>query len=260
MTVRRGRAARKWTRTQRVAVAVASAVAGVTLVTILITQRALLDSRLRAPATALEFGWQFYERPTSLAPPGTVFRITRAGKRYDVGEIQPPTMTGAEAFGTTSLTVRTTARMIGRFLAGSGSVGERGNRVETIEFVMYDVQREVTTDMGVADVLTAFRSKVKYEDNSRYYLIRESRSATAMRYSFSEEVVNSLQGEGGLEKLVKSNTGLSYEKRGSYVVDQKLPQRMRVMFLAEEIIPRDSLVGTTPRFQVVPVTEPLVWQ
>ena len=35
---------------------------------------------------------------------------------------------------------------------------------------------------------------------------------------------------------------------------------MRVLFLAEEIVPTSNMVGTKPRFQAVPVTKPLVWQ
>jgi hypothetical protein len=125
---------------------------------------------------------------------------------------------------------------------------------------MFDVQREVTTDLAIAELLDEFRSKVEYRRDNRYFIIRESRSALAVRYSLSNEILNSLQGTAGLERLVKGDAGLSYEKRGSYKLDQKLPTRMRVMFLAEELVPAKGITGDRPRFETMPVTEPLVWQ
>ena len=114
--------------------------------------------------------------------------------------------------------------------------------------------------MAILELLSEFRSRVDYRRDNRYFIIRESRSAVAVRYSLSRELVNSLQGTAGLAQLVKSNSGLSYEERGSYVLNQKLPTRMRVMFLAEELIPAKGMSGGRPHFETAPVTEPLIWQ
>jgi hypothetical protein len=218
------------------------------------------DQAASAPAAVLEPGWQFYSRPTSVEPPGSIFRIDPDGRRYQVTELAPTVTAGSEAFGSQSLAVRTTARMLAEFLGAPGAAGQQGERIETLEFEMLDVQREVTTDLAIAEQLDEFRSKADYRRDNRYFIIRESRSATAVRYALSNDIVNSLQGSAGLERLVKGNAGLTYEKRGSYRLDQKLPTRMRVMFLAEELVQASGMTGGKPRFETMPVTQPLVWQ
>jgi hypothetical protein len=261
MPERRRRSKRQWTRGRILGVAAGVCGAALIAATIYVTRSPLTDSRFGTPAALLEPGWQFYPRPTSLEPPGTVFRIDSGGRRFTVAEITAPVTSGAEASGASSLAIRTTARMLAHFLGGrENTVGEQGEHLEKIDFEMFDVQKEVTTDMGIADVLSAFRSKVERHQDNRYFVIRESRSALAVRYSLSDALVNSLKGSGGLSQMVNGDAGLSYEKRGSYVLDQKLPARMRVMFLAEEILPSSGLVGGQPRYHAVPIDEPLVWR
>ena len=69
------------------------------LASVYILRTPLIDSRTTAPAALLEPGWQFYTRPTSLEPPGTVFRIDKEGRRFAVAEIPTEKTTGTEAFG-----------------------------------------------------------------------------------------------------------------------------------------------------------------
>ena len=221
----------------------------------------LMDARSTAPADLLEPGWQFYARPTSLEPPGTVFRIDKAGRRFEVTEIAPPIITGDEVFGAKREAVRTNAQMLARFISGrdEAAAGQHGDRIETLEFEMFDVRKEVTTDMAVMKLLQDFRSHVDYRQDNHYYVIRESRSALALRYSLSDALVDAFDGKAGLDKMVKGEGGLSYKRDGAYVLDQKLPMRMRVMFLAEEITPSRGISNGKPQFDTIPVTEPLVW-
>jgi hypothetical protein len=251
----------KWTRARRLALITALVVGAMVLASVYILRTDLIDRRATAPAALLEPGWQFYTRPTSLEPPGTVFRIDKEGRRFAVAEIPTASATGAEAFGTTSVAIRTNARMLARFIGGHTDLaaGQKGDRLETLEFEMFDVQKEVTTDIAILELLMEFRSRVDYQPGNRYFIIRESRSALELRYSLSEQLVNALDGSAGLSQLVKGDSGLSYEKRESYVLKQRLPTRMRVMFLAEEIIPTTALIGDKPQFETTPVTEPLVW-
>ena len=253
---------RKWTRGRKMALVAVLVLGAMILASVYILRTDLVDRRAAVPAELLEPGWQFYTRPTSLDPPGTVFRIDKEGRRFAVTEIPTAITTGTEAFGAQSAAIRTNARMLAQFIGGRGDAvaGQQGERLETLEFEMFDVQKEVTTDLAILELLMEFRSSVDYRSDNRYYLIRESRSATALRYSLSKEIVNSLQGTAGLERLVKADSRLSYEERRSYVLDQKLPIRMRVMFLAEEVIPIAGVIGDKPQFETTPVTEPLVWR
>jgi hypothetical protein len=260
MPKRRANADQQWTRHTKLAIAAAAAIAAMGLGSLYLLRTNLLDRRSTEPASVLEPGWQFYTRPTSLEPPGSIFRIDSEGRRFAVSEITPTITTGAEVFGAQSLMVRTTARTLARFVGNEDVAGQQGERVETLEFQMFDVQKDVTTDLAIEELLDEFRSRVDYRRDNRYFIVRETRSALALRYSLSEQFVNSLQGTAGLARLAKADSGLSYEKRGSYVLNQTLPSRMRVMFLAEELVPAKGLATGKPQFETVPVTQPLIWR
>jgi hypothetical protein len=251
---------RKSTRGKQVALSALAVVAVISALSVYIVKFRWMDNASTAPGVLLEPGWQFYSRPTSLEPPGSIFRVDPQRRRFAVTEIAPETTRGSEAFGAQSLAVRTTARMLAEFLGAPGAGGQQGERIEKLEFQMFDVEKEVTTDLAIAELLDEFRSKVNYRPDNRYFIIRESRSAMGLRYALSDEMMNSLQGSAGLAQLVKGKSGLSYDKRGSYVLDQKLPARLRVMFLAEELVPAKAMTGDRPRFETAPITEPLVWQ
>lgn len=257
----RARSKGKWTRSKKIALVAVGVLGAMILASVWLFQVGRMDRRSTAPGALLEPGWQFYARPTSLEPPGTVFRIDSAGRRFAVAEIAPPITTGAEVFGANREAIRTSAQIVARFIGGrdEAAAGQHGDRIETLEFQMFDVQKEVTTDMDTMKLLQQFRSVVDYRRDNRYFVIRESRSALALRYSLSDALVDSLDGQAGLDKLVKGDAGLSYRKDGGYVLEQKLPTRMRVMFLAEEITPAKGISGGKPQFETIPVTEPLVW-
>ena len=50
----------------------------------------------KRPDNMLPDGWQFYSRPTNLAPPGTIFRIDPEGRRFIVDRLKPVVDSGAE--------------------------------------------------------------------------------------------------------------------------------------------------------------------
>jgi hypothetical protein len=69
---------------------------------------------------------------------------------------------------------------------------------------------------------------------------------------------------GGLDarhtELANARADLAYESKGQFLLSQKLPERMRVMFLAEEIVMDSSLAGEPPEFATIEVTKPIVWK
>src|SRR5438094_925962 len=74
----------------------------------------LLGKRAKEPSVLLEPGWQFYTKPTSSEPPGTVFRIDAAGRRFTVDVIQTPFSTATEVFGRTEQAIQTNAKTLSR--------------------------------------------------------------------------------------------------------------------------------------------------
>ena len=126
----------KWTRTSKVSLIAALVVGTMVVGSLYILRTEPLDRRATAPAALLEPGWQFYPRPTSLEPPGTVFRIDKEGRRFAVTEIPTAITTGSEAFGAQSVAIRTNARMLAKFIGRRANVvaGQQGDRLETLEF------------------------------------------------------------------------------------------------------------------------------
>lgn len=223
----------------------------------------LIKENQKKAANILDPGWQFYSKPTTIEPPGTVFRIDKSGSRFIVDVIDIVTTTGEEVFGKSEQAIRTSAWALSRFIGVDfkASAGQEGFKEETLEFEMLGVQREITTDVIVEKTLKEFPSKVEYRKDNRYFIIRECRSANEIHYTLSEELVNGLGGSASLLKFVNSHAGLSYEKRGKYVLNQKLPTRMRIMFLSEEIVQTSaSLAGGMPEFGTIPIKQPLVWK
>lgn len=248
---------------RRLLLAIAVAIGVATIAALYISNVSLLPKSEKEPATLLEPGWQFYPRPTSTEPPGTVFRVDGTHHRYVVEFLEVPTTTGKEVFGKTTQAMQTTAQALSRIIGKpvDASASQDGKRVETLEFEMTDVERELTTDAMIADILDKFREKIDYKRGNRYFVIREARSAKALHYTLSEQLANSLGGKGSIAEFVKTQAGLSYESRGKYVISQELPTRMRVMFLAEEIVPvSSSFGGAKPDFETVPVREVVVWE
>jgi hypothetical protein len=232
----------------------------ITVIIMVISKIQLIDKK---PSTLLEPGWQFYSKPTTLEPPGTVFRIDKSGSRFVVDVINVLTTTGKEAFGNSKQTIRTSAMALSRFIGNNfdASARQNGFREEMLEFELIDVEREITTDVVVEKTLKEFPSKVEYREDNRYFIIRESRSANEIHYTLSEELLNEIGGSASLLKYVDSQANFSYQKQGEYILSQKLPSRMRVMFLAEEIIQTSaSLTGGMPEFGTAPITKPLVWK
>ena len=223
----------------------------------------IFQSQIKPPLTILPHCWQFYPNPTSLEPPGTVFRINKEGRRIVVDVIDVPMTTGAEALGSSRQTIKTSANILTSIIGKTidTSASQEGSRLETLEFELKGVEREITTDVIVDKVLKAFRSTVEHRLDNHYFIIRESRSALEIHYLLSTELLNRLGGELSLTELANARADLAYESKGQFLLSQRLPERMRVMFLAEEIVMvSSSLAGEPPEFATIEVTKPIVWK
>jgi hypothetical protein len=235
----------------------------VVAVVVLLSVYVMSPKRHEGPGTLLDPGWQFYSKPTTLEPPGTVFRIDSADRRFVVDVIATPITIGGELFPKSEQTIQTSASALSRFIGKDpkASLSQKGTRVDTLQFEMLEVQREMTTDADIARILKEFRSRVEYRPDNRYYLIREARSAKELHYTLSEDLVNRLGGSAAVSALASGSAGLSYQKHQRDVLSQVLPERMRVMFLADQIVPGSaSLSGDLPEFTTAPVTRPLAWK
>jgi hypothetical protein len=209
----------------------------------------------------LDPGWQFYSRPTTLEPPGTVFRIDGEGRRFIAGELEVEVTRGREASGRTDETVATTLGIVARFLGIDAGARLGAKRVQQLRFELLEPEQETTTDMAVEDAVDALGERLRYRADNRYFVVRSVRRAAGMTYRLSDEQVDELGGEAKLEHVAEESAEVSFRRRRAYELDQRFPEVMRVMFLADEIKPVSAgLAGDVPELGVMPVTEVLEWE
>jgi hypothetical protein len=209
----------------------------------------------------LEPGWQFYSRPTTLEPPGTVFRIDADQRRYVVDTLQVRLQTGDEAFGKHQESVAASLGILARLFARA-DVTARSAKAEQLVFELAGAAREVVGDVDLDVVLQPFLKDLPYRVDNRYFVIRAARTATQITYCLRRSQVDDLGGEASLAECVALQGSLfTSNSNGEFELRQTFDKPMRVMFLPEEIKPRTAgLGGASPQLDLVPVEEPLVWK
>jgi hypothetical protein len=221
----------------------------------------LFGSDKRKPAQVLEEGWQLYAKPTTLEPVGTLFRIDDEGRRFMVDQVPVTTQEGAEVAARVQQRVQANIGFFARFL-GINSYGGKlsAANAETLEFEIVNPVRQLAFDAAMDKALQPVLAAFKYRADNRYFVVRETRSATAMTYRLTQAQVGEIGGEAALAIALGAGVQLGGGKGGIYEINQTFPERMRVMFLAEEIAPvKAGLAGAAPMLGRLPVRKPLVW-
>lgn len=213
------------------------------------------------PSEAFDRGWQFYTRATTLEPPGTIFRIDAAKRRYMVGDLNIQGVRGKEQAAIVDKRIETTLGAVIRFLGIEQiSGGGKLSTVEHLSFSLTEAEREALDDMAIQGPLDAFLEQLPYRADNRYFLIREALSADAMTFELTKEQAAMLEANARIPNVggVGAEAGHQTERTISFA--RNFPERMRVAFLPEEIKPtRSNLAGAAPSLGLVPVTEVLTW-
>jgi hypothetical protein len=209
----------------------------------------------------LEKGWLLYSKPTTLEPVGTLFRIDKAKRRFIVDQVVVETQAGAESGVRVQQRVQADIGFFARFLGIDSYRGKLGARdTETLEFEILNPEREFTSDASMDKALAPVLTELKYRTGHHYYVIRETRSATAMTYRLTHAQLGEIGGEASLAVAIGAGANIAAGQGGLYEINQVFPARMRVMFLAEEIAPlKAGLAGDTPSLGRRAVRHPLTW-
>ena len=231
------------------------------IVIIIFNRRSSIGKGEKRLADILDPGWQFYSKPTTLDAPGTVFRIDNNGRRYTVGKLDIKTTRGKEAAGRSvksgQASVGILASLFGLDKIG---IGAKANKVERLEFQITNPVKDETTDMAIDEMIDPFLEQLDYRADNRYFIIREARIASAMKYFLSEQLVNDISGGAPAIENIKVEGEFKRRKKGEYELNQTFDEPMRVMFLPEEIAPISvGLAESKPQLGLAPVTETLVW-
>ena len=223
------------------------------------------DPKPANPLKALESGWQFYSRPTALEKPGTIFRIDkRDGKRFIVDTLDIKTEVGEEASGKSTESLNIDLGVAFRIFGIQGldiNLNTKINNMYKLTFQLKDPEREITTDVEKDESLKNIWTKLTYNDDSRYFIIRETRKGSGMTYYLSKSQIDQLGGEINIKKGLSLNGNLLKLKAANeYKMEGKFKSPLRVMFLAEELkLKSANLGGNKIDFGTVPVSEQLNW-
>lgn len=215
-----------------------------------------------SPTPGLETGWQFYSKPTSTDPPGTIFRIDPHGVRYAVDKLDVKIENSVEGGGKTVHSGKTSVSIFARFLDATLIGAEaKGDKTNKLEFEINEPQLERTTDVEIKKVIDPYLVTFNFKQGNRYFIIREARSASSMTYRITEGQLVELGGKGTITADIGAGATVGNQKDGLQEIHQKFPERMRVMFLPEEIAPIGANLGTAgPKLGLLPVRETLEWR
>lgn len=215
------------------------------------------------PAGALPPGWQFYSNPTTLEPPGTVFRIDPDGRKYNVDSLKVVIQSGPEAVASVEESVAANTGMVARFIGLPTVAADLGaQKTETFVYEITDPVMEVISDVELDKTLKPFLDGLDYRQGHRYFVIRQARQASAIRYRLTRKQVDNFGGEASVgEQLSAQGKVFSSDRSGQYILEQTFKSPMRVMFLPEEIRPITAgLAAVKPRLGLMPVKGPLRWE
>src|SRR5262245_43803399 len=181
----------------------------------------LFGSTKREPAALLEAGWQLYAKPTTLEPVGTLFRIDEKRRRFMVDEVPVPTQQGVEAVAKVSERVQANIGFFARFLGLDRYGGKAGAQsTETLEFEIVSPVRQFANDSAMDKALAPVLAAFKYRADNRYYVIRETRSATAMTYRLTRAQLAEIGGEASLAVALGAGANAGAGQRGLYEINQ----------------------------------------
>jgi len=209
----------------------------------------------------LPIGWQFYDKPTTLEAPGTVFRIDRDKKRAIVHTLEIKTLKGEEAFGRVETSIEANASIVGSFLGLRNlSLGANAGKIEKVKMEVQNLVREVATDHELDPILKPYLKEIDYRVKHRYYIIREATTTNEIDFQLTKSQVISLGGEASIRKAFSAKGNIFRKKKETYVLQQKFEKPMRIIFFPEEIKPISAgLGGEGPELGLVPVKGVLDW-
>jgi hypothetical protein len=210
----------------------------------------------------LPIGWQFYSKPTTLEPPGTVFRIDKEKKKYIVDYLKVKPQKGEEAFGRVQTSMQAKTSIVASFLGLTNlSISSHAEKDEQMIFEMGNIVKEVLTDAKIDPILKSFLEKLDYRVDNKYYIIREATTTDGIDFQLNKDQVINLGGEASLNQAISVKGEIfSSKKEENYILQKKFEKPMRVMFFPEEIKPVSAgLGGIEPELGLVPVKGVLEW-
>lgn len=196
--------------------------------------------------------WQCLLMPNSLFGPGVIYEVVPTGGQRYLQDLSPDKAyvlrSGVAAVGKATDT---------KDLSGAAYVGLLERLVKGAKVALggkvqskYTTSTEYAIDKYVVSPLQSaryaekwFAKNVKPSPGSRYFLIREAVTASAIAYSADATTMGNLGGEVAVVKALNADIDLSGSKEGTYTLTRKLKPSLWVCLLTDELKLEKSISG-----------------
>ncbi|MEX2693071.1 hypothetical protein [Rhizobium mongolense] len=193
-------------------------------------------------------------------PPGTVFRIAPDGIRYDVMDLSGELKTsgGDETLPEQSGNRKITGEAIADFLAGNASASGSGSL--NVSLKLRGGHREKTSDTEIDKVLAKALQGINLRKDSKYYLIRETISATEIEYVLTSTDAQAAGLQVGQSSSPKGSTKIENSENGETRLVAKFNAPLRVFYKPEQVTFQSSGLTGELKVSLDKVSEPLLWK
>lgn len=205
--------------------------------------------------------WQFYTSPTTLLPPGTIFRVGKEKRMQIVGDVKVPIQKGATAPGRLDMNAEANMGVMARFLELKKlGMDISASNATKLQYEIKNAQWEITSDTDVDPALKKFMSEhpdLEIRGDEKYFVIRQAQEADEIDYHLTQDVVEKVGGEITIDKIVESSANvISSKQHGAVTIQQKLVPPMRVTFLPDQItlVKARGIAGKPPVVKRQPFT------
>lgn len=211
------------------------AIAVVTMFIILRWHKITIDDPLKK---ILPPGWQFYTRPTTAEPPGTIFSINKDTKQKSFVTTLPIAIDDCvECAG--KYVNKSTMNVLLRFNGlKTFDITGKGKIDRVVIFEMRDPKGEkiFTEKLYPSFEKWIAKEKFYFSTKEKYYVITEATKTDAINYKLTKQQVEILRSRIPLPKnVLKQESKMDSNTVEQMTYPQKFKDEMRVMFCAQEL-------------------------
>lgn len=197
------------------------------------------------PLPTGERGLQVFPTARAYDPPGQIFRVDQNGVTYPELDLGLATQRLPDEFPTFAVSRTSRASLVLGFLGDVVSGTAVGNRVLNMRMEVSGTSRERLQGVVVDSAVRANLSRLRFDDNSRYYVIREAVVADSVTFVINRAAVDSLGGNAKLQQLASARADLVIRASSADTTRlvKRFAQPLRVFYKASLISPGRNLGG-----------------
>lgn len=198
-----------------------------------------------SPLPTGESGLQVFPTARAYDPPGQIFRVDQNGVTYPELDLGLTTQQLPDEFPTFTVSRTSRASLVLAFLGDVFDGGAVSSRVVSMRMEVSGTSRERLQGVVVDSAVRANLPRLRFDANSRYYVIREAVLADSVTFVINRSAVDSLGGSAKLQQLDSARADLVVRASSADTTRlvKRFSQPLRVFFKASLISPTRNLGG-----------------